>query len=103
MVTQAHILDAYPMRRDREKVAEAFGRALRQQRTRVGFSQEELAFQAQVDRTFVSRTERGERQPALTTVFMLARALGIPATTLVKQVEKNLVADPPTARQKSRK
>jgi len=81
------------MRRDRTRVAVAFGRALRRERVRAGLSQEELAFRAKVDRTFVSRAERGERQPALTTVLLLARALGIRAAVLVEATEKDLKAD----------
>jgi transcriptional regulator with XRE-family HTH domain len=64
-------------------VAAAFGLVLRRERQRAGLSQEELAFRASMDRTFVSRAERGERQPALATVLLLAEALGIPAATLV--------------------
>lgn len=90
MAVEAHIPDPQYMRRDREKVAAAFGRALRLERARSGLSQEELAFRAKVDRTFVSRAERGERQPALTTVFLLAKALSIRPIQLVEQTEKAL-------------
>ena len=78
------------MRPDRENIAAAFGRALKQERTRIGLSQEELAFRANVDRTFVSRAERGERQPALATVFLLARALKISPGALVTAAETSM-------------
>lgn len=65
----------------------AFGRALREERGRAGLSQEELAFRAKVDRTFVSKAERGERQPALATVFLLAGALNMSASALVQRAE----------------
>lgn len=70
----------------------AFGHALRQERKRVGISQEELAFRASVDRTFVSRAERGERQPALATVFLLAGALEISPGALVTAAEAQMMA-----------
>lgn len=78
------------MRDDRQIVAKAFGQALRQSRESVGLSQEELAHLANVDRTFVSRAERGVCQPALATIIMLAKALKIPATTLVATTEQVL-------------
>jgi transcriptional regulator with XRE-family HTH domain len=78
------------MRKDREKIAKAFGNALQQERKRAGLSQEELAFRAKVDRTFVSRAESGKRQPALTTVFLLAKALGIRPAGLIEHTHKQL-------------
>ena len=78
------------MRKDREIVAKAFGQALRQFRESAGLSQEELAHLANVDRTFVSRAERGVCQPALATVLLLAGALDIPAASLVSDTERAL-------------
>ena len=53
-------------------------------------SQEELAHLAHVDRTFVSRAERGVCQPALATVLLLAQALNVSAASLVASMERNL-------------
>lgn len=78
------------MRRDRARIAKAFGFALREARQRAGLSQEALALKADVDRTFVSRAERGERQPALTTVFLLAKAMGIEPFELVRATQTAL-------------
>lgn len=69
-------------------MAKAFGQALRQSRESVGLSQEELAHLANVDRTFVSRAERGVCQPALATIMMLAKALRVPAAALVATTEQ---------------
>ncbi|HNE27066.1 MAG TPA: helix-turn-helix transcriptional regulator [Pseudomonadales bacterium] len=79
------------MRNDRQIVAKAFGLALRQSRENVGLSQEELAHLANVDRTFVSRAERGVCQPALATIIMLAQALQVPASVLVATTEQIIV------------
>jgi transcriptional regulator with XRE-family HTH domain len=78
------------VRADREIVAKAFGKALRQCREQAGVSQEELAHLAHVDRTFVSRAERGVCQPALATVLSLAKALNVSAVTLVAGMERAL-------------
>lgn len=85
------------MRQDREKIAKAFGRALREARIRAELSQEELAFKANVDRTFVSRAERGERQPALTTVFLLAAAVDLAPGRLVDAAATHTAAVAGTA------
>lgn len=64
-----------------------FGGVLQRQRAKVGITQEELAYRADVDRTFVSRLERGIRQPTITTLIGLGEALGISATDLVRETE----------------
>ena len=64
-----------------------FGEVLRRYRTDMNISQEELAFRAGVDRTFVSRIERGIRQPTITTIVGLGLALGVSATELVREAE----------------
>jgi transcriptional regulator with XRE-family HTH domain len=63
---------------------------LREQRAELGVSQEELALIAEVDRTFVSQMERGMRQPTLTTLVKLARALEVQPSVLISKLEKLL-------------
>lgn len=67
-----------------------FGEVLLRYRTDAGISQEELALRADIDRTFVSRLERGIRQPTITTLIALAEALGVNAADLVREVESVL-------------
>jgi transcriptional regulator with XRE-family HTH domain len=64
-------------------IPQALGRVLRESRLKAGFSQEALALEAGVDRTFVSLLERGKRQPTLETLFRLAAVLGVSPATLV--------------------
>ena len=64
-------------------VAVAFGSVLRESRTKADLSQEALALEAGVDRTFISLLERGLRQPSLDTVFRLADVLKVAPATLV--------------------
>jgi transcriptional regulator with XRE-family HTH domain len=61
-----------------------FGEMVRMLREARGWSQEELAAQAELHRTYVGGVERGERNPTLLIVFKLARALGVPAATLLE-------------------
>ena len=69
-------------------INQIFGDVLRRYRSEKNISQEELAFPAGVDRTFVSRLERGIRQPTITTLIGLGQALGVSAADLVRETEK---------------
>jgi transcriptional regulator with XRE-family HTH domain len=55
----------------------SFGRNLRQIRNARGYSQEALAFRAEVHRTEVSLLERGKRDPGVNMTLRLAGALGV--------------------------
>lgn len=70
------------------EIAEAFGTVLRRYRERSGLTQEELALNCGLDRTFISLLERGLRQPSLATVFNIADQLKITAAELVREVER---------------
>ena len=58
-------------------------RALRGER---GLSQEALAFECRLHRTYISGVERGIRNPTVTVVEKIARALGVPASRLLDEV-----------------
>ncbi len=58
-------------------------RNLQRLRQEKGWSQEELAFQAGMHRTYVSGVERGVRNPTVSVVERLARALGQPLGVLL--------------------
>jgi len=77
-----------PMRR--QKVAIAFGRVLREARRQKGLSQEDLAGDAEFDRTYPSLLERGLRTPTLTVLFQLAKVLEISAASLVTKTLEEL-------------
>lgn len=62
-----------------------FGRRIRQLRQARGWSQEELAFQVKLDRTYIGGVERGERNISLQNICRLARAFGIEAGDLFKE------------------
>ena len=65
----------------------AFGEVLRQRRHKAGYSQEQLALDSGLDRTFISLLERGLRQPTLTTLFALASSLEVKPSRLIAAVE----------------
>jgi len=67
---------------------ELFGMRLRALRVGAGFSQEELAHRAGLDRTYVSSCERGRRNLSLESIVTLANALGVKPSELLVGVEQ---------------
>jgi transcriptional regulator with XRE-family HTH domain len=55
----------------------AAGREIRRHRQNLRLSQEQLAERAGLHRNYVGFLERGERNASLTTLFAVARSLGI--------------------------
>lgn len=72
-----------------EIVAE-FGKIIRKLRIEAGLTQEELGFEADLRRTFISTIELGQQQPTLLTIFKLSRALNVRASEMIAMVESNL-------------
>ncbi len=67
--------------------AVAFGTVIRRLRAEAGYSQKELAFEANLWRNYIGILERGQQQPTLTTIFKLGKALNCSASDLVSLVE----------------
>ncbi|HYG88331.1 MAG TPA: helix-turn-helix transcriptional regulator [Azospirillum sp.] len=51
-----------------------------------GWSQEELAFESGLHRTYISGIERGARNPTITVLKELADALGVMPSSLLEPV-----------------
>lgn len=64
----------------------AFARNLRAAREKAGLSQEALAERAGMHRNAVALLETGKRDPRVSTVAKLAKALGVPASDLLKGI-----------------
>jgi transcriptional regulator with XRE-family HTH domain len=65
-------------------VRSTVGRNLRRLRNAKGWSQEELAFKAKVDRSYLSQLETGNYSASVTMLEKLAKALGVEAIELLK-------------------
>lgn len=72
------------------KISIAFGKVLRELRLNKGLSQEQLGFEADLRRTYVSILELGQQQPSLTTLLKLANALNIKASQLMALLEEKM-------------
>lgn len=64
-----------------------FGRKVRQLRTAMGISQEDLADRCDLHRTYIGSVERGERNVSLRNIVRIARALNTSARELLKEIE----------------
>ena len=72
------------------EIGVTFGRVLRQKRQEAGFTQEQLALEADVQRNYVSLIERGINQPTIAVLFKLASALKCSPSSLIRLVEEEL-------------
>jgi transcriptional regulator with XRE-family HTH domain len=71
------------------------GRAIREFRTKRGFSQEELGHRAQIHPTWISHLESGRNNPAWGSVKRISGALEVPMWELAKRSEELAIADGP--------
>jgi len=65
----------------------AFSVVLKRLRKQLGISQELLAHEAGLDRTYISLLERGARSPSLITITRLAKSLQIRPSELLRMIE----------------
>jgi transcriptional regulator with XRE-family HTH domain len=59
------------------------GKNVRRYRESLGLSQEQLAFETELHRTYISGVERGVRNPTVLVVDRLAKALNVPPHKLL--------------------
>jgi transcriptional regulator with XRE-family HTH domain len=67
----------------------ALGHAIRSRRKQTGQSQEALAFDADLDRTYIGGVERGERNITILNLLKIAKALNVAASVLMADVERS--------------
>ncbi|MCI1945488.1 helix-turn-helix domain-containing protein [Clostridium luticellarii] len=61
---------------------------LRNRRIKCGLSQEDLAHECNVDRTYISMIERQKRNPTLNIIFRICKSLDIKASDFISGIEK---------------
>lgn len=66
-------------------LAKRLAKNLRRERVAKGLSQEELALEADVDRTYVSQIEREVANPSLKTICQIAAALQVEPMALLNE------------------
>ena len=75
------------MAKVRSEVQLAYGEALRELRQERGISQEALAHKSDLDRTYVSGVERGERNPTLASLLRITEALDLNLSDVALRAE----------------
>jgi transcriptional regulator with XRE-family HTH domain len=75
-----------PSPRSRELVA--LGVAIREAREKLGLSQERLAFEADLDRTFISSIEAGRRNITFASLLKVSKALDLKPAELLGRWEQ---------------
>ena len=74
----------------RADVKVLFGQKLREVRQKKGWSQEEFAHRAELDRTYVSGVERGIRNPTLDVITKFADTLDVEVADLFPRSDRGL-------------
>lgn len=79
---------------DQDKAQElrAFGMVLQQLRKQRKLTQEQLAWETQMEQTYISLLERGAKEPGVRTLLKLARALGVSSGQFMSEVESAVAA-----------
>ena len=70
-----------------EDVLVSFGRRVKELRKQRGLSQEKLAFEAELERSYISDVETGRRNVALRNINGLAKALSVTLAELFAGIE----------------
>ena len=65
-----------------KSIEKQFGERLKELRLARGLSQEALAFKSGMHRTYLGGIERGERNPSLKNIAVIAEALGVSLSQL---------------------
>lgn len=73
--------------KSKDRPLQLFGLNVKRIRNKHALSQEELAFRAQLHRTYIGGIERGERNVGLLNIIKLANALDTSAEQLMRGVK----------------
>lgn len=73
-----------------KQIEKVFGTVVREQRLRLGISQEAFAEKAGIHRTYASSIERGTVQVSIVVAARLAVALEMPLSRLWRIIEKKI-------------
>jgi len=74
----------------KKKLEQVLGDIIRSRRESLGLSQETLAFECGLHRTYISQLERGQKSPTLRVLFSIATALEMPPDEIVRLANSTL-------------
>jgi transcriptional regulator with XRE-family HTH domain len=90
-------------KRLKSAINSAFARTLYALRIEKGFSQEELSFRCEIDRSYLGQLERGEKEPCLTKLVSLAAGLETPLSEFFRRFDTEQHAESSPAPQQRRR
>lgn len=90
-------------KRPKSAVTTAFARTLYAFRIERGFSQEELSFRCEIDRSYLGQLERGEKEPCLGKLVRLAAELETPLSDFFRRFEAEQRSGEPSEPQHRRR
>lgn len=67
----------------------SLGTQIRKAREAAGLSQETVAFDAEIDRSYLSDIERDLHSPTVDRLLRICKAIGIKASELFRRIESN--------------
>lgn len=83
MYSESTLLDnIFQMVKTKTEIQTKFGQAIKERRAEIKMNQEDLAGEADLDRTYISGIERGVRNPSLINIKKIADALKIKISKL---------------------
>jgi transcriptional regulator with XRE-family HTH domain len=74
----------------KKNLEQVLGDIIRSRRESLGLSQETLAFECGLHRTYISQLERGQKSPTLRVLFLIANALEMPPDEIVRLAHATL-------------
>jgi transcriptional regulator with XRE-family HTH domain len=89
-------------KRPKSAINSAFARTLYAFRIEKGFSQEELSFRCEIDRSYLGQLERGEKEPCLAMIVKLAAGLEAQLSEFFRRFEVDEGEHQPPAGRKQR-
>ncbi|MEA9567148.1 helix-turn-helix transcriptional regulator [Polynucleobacter sp. AP-Nickl1-40-C4] len=72
------------------EASKAFGLVIRKLRVAKGLTQEDLGFDSELTRAYISSIELDQKLPSITTIAKLAKALGLSLAELMHHVDKEM-------------
>lgn len=75
-----------PIVPERSKISKSLGETIRAERTKAGFSQEQLAERAGLARNYVGNVERAEYKVTVETLALIAKALNLRLRDLTRDL-----------------
>ena len=70
-----------------QTLVDALGVEVKARRLELGWTQEDLAGRAEIDRPYISLIEVGRKQPTLSVLYLLASALEMPFAEFAQRID----------------